>query len=105
MSKINFILFILAPDALMLSCQMPLEQVFSGLELSDPSKLWGASQVALVVKNPSANAGEMWVRSLGQKVLLEKGLATHSSVLAWRIPWTEEPGRLQSIGSRRVRHN
>ena len=88
MSKINFILFILAPDALMLSCQMPLEQVFSGLELSDPSKLWGASQVALVVKNPSANAGEMWVRSLGQGDPLKEGMATHSNILVWRIPLT-----------------
>ena len=63
MSKINFILFILASDALMLSCQMPLEQVFSGLELSDPSKLCGASQVALAVKNPSANTAD--VRDVG----------------------------------------
>ena len=37
--------------------------------------------------------------------LLEEGMATHSSILAWRIPWTEEPGRLQSIGSQRVRHD
>ena len=42
---------------------------------------------------------EMWVQSLVQKDLLEKEMATHSSVLAWEIPWTEEPGRLQSIGS------
>ena len=41
----------------------------------------------------------MQVQSLGQEDLLEKGMATHSSILAWRIPWTEEPGRLQSIGS------
>ena len=37
--------------------------------------------------------------------IMEKGMATHSSILAWRIPWTEEPGRLQSMGSQRVRHN
>ena len=56
--------------------------------------------MVLVVKNPPANAGdiEMWVQSLGQKDPLEKGMATHSSILAWRIPWTEEPGRLQSTG-------
>ena len=47
----------------------------------------------------------MWVRSLGQEDLLEEGIATHSSILAWRIPWTEEPGRLQSIGSQRVEHH
>ena len=47
----------------------------------------------------------MWVQSLGQKDLLEEGPATHSSILAWRIPWTEEPGGLQSIELQRVRHN
>ena len=46
---------------------------------------------------------ETWVQSLGREVLLEKEMATHSSVLAWRIPWTEEPGELQSLGSQRVR--
>ena len=45
---------------------------------------------------------ETWVLSLGQEDPLEKGLATHSSILAWRIPWTEEPGGLQSMGSQRV---
>ena len=45
------------------------------------------------------------VQSLGQEDPLEKEMATHSSVLAWRIPWTEEPGRLQSMGSQGVRHN
>ena len=48
---------------------------------------------------------EMWVRSLGQKDPLEEGMATHSSILAWRIPWTEEPGGLQSVGLQRVGHN
>ena len=48
---------------------------------------------------------ETWVRSLGQEDPLEKEMATHSSMLAWKIPWTEEPGRLQSMGSQRVRHN
>ena len=42
---------------------------------------------------------ETWVQSLGQEDPLEKGIAIHSSILAWRIPWTEEPGRLQSMGS------
>ena len=45
------------------------------------------------------------VQSLGREDPLEKGMATHSSILAWRIPWTEEPGGLQSIGSERVRHD
>ena len=48
---------------------------------------------------------EAWVRSLGREDTLEKEMATHSSVLAWRIPWMEEPGGLQSMGSQRVGHN
>ena len=48
---------------------------------------------------------ETQVRSLGREDPLEEGMATHSSILAWRIPWTEEPGGLQSIGSQRVRHD
>ena len=51
-----------------------------------------------MVKNPAVSAGEMWVRSLGWEHLLKEGMATHSSVLAWRIPWTEEPGGLESMG-------
>ena len=47
----------------------------------------------------------MWVRSLGREDPLEEGMATHSSILAWRIPWTEEPGRLQSMGSQRIGHD
>ena len=51
-------------------------------------------------KEPTANAGDIsgFDRSLGQEDLLEEGMATHSSILAWRIPWTEEPGGLKSIG-------
>ena len=63
-----------------------------------------AFQVAPVVKNLSA-VQETGVLSLGQEDPLEKEMATHSSILAWRIPWTEEPGGLQSMGSQRVRHN
>ena len=48
---------------------------------------------------------EMHVQTLGQKDPLEKGIATHSSILAWRIPWTEEAGGLYSVGSQRVGHN
>ena len=48
---------------------------------------------------------ETWVQSLGQEDLLEKEMATHSSILAWKIPWMEEPGRLQSMGSQRVGHD
>ena len=48
---------------------------------------------------------EIQIQSPGQEHLLEKGMATHSSILAWRISWTEEPDSLQSMGSQRVRHN
>ena len=48
---------------------------------------------------------ETWVQSPGGEDPLEKEMATHSSILAWKIPWAEEPGRLQSMGSQRVRHN
>ena len=48
---------------------------------------------------------ETWVQSLGREDLLEKEMAPHSSTLAWKIPWTEKPGRLQSMGSQRVRHD
>ena len=51
-----------------------------------------------MIKNPPA-IQETWVRSLGQEDPLEKELASHSSILAWEIPWTEEPGGLQSMGS------
>ena len=64
----------------------------------------GASLVAQTVKNlPTMR--ETQVPSLGREDPLQKGMATHSSVLAWRIPWAEEPGGLQSIGSQQVRHN
>ena len=56
------------------------------------------------VKNPPAMQ-ETWVRSLGWEDPLEKGMATRSSILAWTVPWTEEPGRLQSIKWQRVGHD
>ena len=63
-----------------------------------------ASQVAQTVKNPPS----MWetlVQSLVQEDPLEEEMGTHSTILAWKIPWTEEPGRLQSMGSEKVGHN
>ena len=72
-------------------------QILNSIEVN-----W-ASQVALVVKNPLADAGSQ--ETLDQEDPLEEGMATHSSILAWRIPWTEEPGGLQSIESQRVGHN
>ena len=61
----------------------------------------GASLVPQKVKNLPAMQ-KTWVQSLGQEDPLEKGIATHSSILAWKIPWTEEPGGLQSMESQRV---
>ena len=60
--------------------------------------------MAEIVKNLPA-MWETWIRFLDQEDLLEKGMATHSSILAWRIPWTEEAGQLSSMGSQTVRHN
>ena len=48
---------------------------------------------------------ETWVQSLGREESLQKGMATHSGILVWRIPWTEEPGRPQSLGLQRVGHD
>ena len=64
----------------------------------------GTFLVAQMVKHLSTMQ-ETQVRSLGQEDLLEKEMATHSSTLAWKIPWTQEPGGLQSMGSQRVRHD
>ena len=64
----------------------------------------GASLVAQRLKCLPAMQ-ETWVQSLGQEDSLEKEMAVHSSILAWEIPWTEEPGGLQSMGSQRVRHD
>ena len=86
--------------------------IFNGSDREGPSILGHvfifcgsrASLVALMIKNlPSI--WETWIWSLGQKDPLEKGMATYSSILSWRIPWTEEPGRLQSRGSQRIRHD
>ena len=79
-----------------------------GVVLPCPHSIWPsqsrASQVAPVVKNPPAKQKmqEMWVQSLDREDHLEKEMATHSSMLAWEIPRTEEPGGLQPIGSQRV---
>ena len=75
-----------------------------GEETGYPLQYSWASLVAQMVKNPPA-MWEAWVQSLGWEGPLEDGKATHSSILAWRIPWTEEPGGLQSMGLQRVRHN
>ena len=63
-----------------------------------------ASLVAQMVKNLTIMQ-ETWIQSLGWEYPLQKGIATHSSILAWRIPWTEEPDELQFMGSQRVGHD
>ena len=60
--------------------------------------------VVQMVKNLPAMQ-ETWVQSLGQEDPLEKEMATHSSIIAWEVPWTEKPGGLQSVGLQRVRHD
>ena len=70
----------------------------------NPLQYSWASLVAQLVKNLPA-VQKTWVPSLGRENPLEEYMATHSSILAWRIPWTEEPDQLQSMGSQRIRHN
>ena len=65
--------------------------------------MW-TSLVAQTVKHLSTMR-ETWVQSLGQEDPLEKEMAIHSSTIAWKVPWTEEPGRVKSMGSQRVRHD
>ena len=79
--------------------------VFDGHAANWPTPvLIRASLVAQMVKNLPVMQ-ETWVQSLGWEDLLKEGMATHSSVFAWRIPWTEEPGGLQSMGSQRLGHD
>ena len=68
------------------------------------TQLVWASLVAQMVKRLLA-VWENWIQSLGREDPLDKAMAPHSSILAWKIPWTEEPCRLQSMGLQRVRHN
>ena len=75
------------------------QSMISGMLLRNLVFLGGSAE-----KNPPAMQ-ETEVQSPGREDPLEKGMATHSSVLAWRTPWTEEPGGLQSMGSQRVRHD
>ena len=75
-----------------------------GEGISYPLQYSWAFLVAQMVKNLPA-MWETWILPLDWEDPLEEGMATHSGVLAWRIPWTEEPGRLQSTGSQRVGHD
>ena len=86
------------PSSIPGSGRSPLEGIGYPLQYS------GASLVAQMVKN-LPGMQETRVRSLGEEDPLEKEMPTHSSILAWRIPWTEEPGRLQSVVSQRIGYN
>ena len=81
-------------------CTVHHEELIGKIELN----YLNANLVAQMVKRLTAMR-ETWVRSPGQGDPLEKAMATHPSTLAWKIPWMEEPGRVQSMGSQRVRHN
>ena len=85
-----------------------MSQIFLSVVLATSCKFWWAQtvkvKVAQTVKRLPAMQ-EAWVQSLVQEDPLEKEMATHSSTLAWKIPWTEEPGRLQSLESQRVGHD
>ena len=73
-------------------------------DIGEVSVLRGLPLVAQTVKRLPTMWGT-WVQSLGWEDLLEKEMTSHSSILAWKIPWTKEPGRLQSMGLQTVRHN
>ena len=73
------------------------------LHFGNPSEMIGSLVAQMINSLPAM--WETWVRSLGWEDPLEKEMATHSSTLAWRIPWTEEPGGLQFTGSQRVGHD
>ena len=79
----------------------------SGAQQSAFESVFITSQLSLVAQtvNHLSTMRETWVRSLGREDPLEKEMAIHSSTIAWKIRWTEEPGRLQSMGLQRVRHN
>ena len=81
-----------------------MTNLFGNIFITQIRSLMPILAVAQMIKNLPARQ-EAWVRTPGQEDPLEKGMVTHSSGLARRIPWTEEPGRLQSMGSQRVRHN
>ena len=73
--------------------------------IAKPGDIWSCLVAQPVKRLPAITMREAWVRSLGQEDPLEKEMATHSSPLAWKIPWMEEPGGLQSMGSQRVGHD
>ena len=96
----------MATHSSILSWEIPWTEEPGGLQSMGSQRI-GQDWASLVVQRlkhlPAMR--ETWVRSLGREDPLEKEMATHSSILAWRIPWMEEPGGLQSTGSQRVGHD
>ena len=94
-------------DILFLFFSQPCQKYLCRVIFFKLESQFGASQVVLVLKNLPASAGDEREigLALGLEDPLEEGMATHSSILAWRILWTEEPGRLQSIALQRVGHD
>ena len=82
-----------------------VQQSYSVTHITIYTCKYGASQVAQWGKNPPANAGDAGLTPGLWAVSLEEEMATHCGILAWRIPWTEEPGGLQSTGSQKVGHD
>ena len=85
-----------------------LDSILKSRDITLPAKVHLVKAMASLVAQRLKHLPplwETWVRSLGREDPLEKEMVAHSSILAWRIPWTEEPGRLQSTGSQRVRHD
>ena len=80
---------------------LPTEGLNPGLPHCSPFYIWTSLVAQRLMRVPAMQ--ETWVQSLGWEDPLDKEMATHSSILAWEIPWTEEPGKLLSMG-RRVRH-
>ena len=108
-SIISWLSFLSVPSHIFLNSRLFPDtsfylQKFQYVPLKNYVPLFLASPVAQMIKNLPAMQGT-WVRSLGQEDALEKGMAAHCSILAWKIPWTEEPGGLLSTGSQSVGHN
>ena len=95
-SSSSYTLFSFCPQSFPASGTFPMILLFASGDQNTGASTW-ASLVAHSVKNLPA-MWQTWVRSLGWEDPLERGMATHFNILAWRIPWIEEPGRLQSMG-------
>ena len=102
-SSSSYTLFFFCPQSFPASRTFPMSLLFASGDQNTGASTW-ASLVAQSVKNLPA-MWQTWVWSLGWEDPLERGMATYSNILAWRIPWIEDPGRLQSMGLQRVGHD